>query len=168
MKDEAKDQLKKILGTYDERLAERERVEAAKRAAEAAFPARFVTLMTETIRPVIHEFVEVLNGRGHEATVREQEESSTGVSGVTSAAISLRVVPKPFAHKSKEANKVFIEITFSANRSERKIIVSSTNTLINSGGSLGKRGEYEIGALSADVVADHLLQALKEALAGIR
>jgi len=168
MKDEAKDQLKQILGTYDERLAEREQIDAAKRAAEAAFPGRFGTLVTDTIRPAVSEFVEVLNGRGHDATVREQEESSSGVSGVTSANIALRVVPKPFAHKSKETSKVFIEVTFSANRAERKVIVSSTNTLINSGGSLGKRGEYEIAALTSDLVADHLLQTLREALAGAR
>jgi hypothetical protein len=168
MKDEAKEQLKQILGAYDERLAERERIDSAKRAAEAAFPARFVALMTETIRPVIHEFVETLNERGHEATIREQEESSSGLSTVSSANIALRVVPKPFAHKSKEANKAFIEITFSANRSERKIVVSTANTLINSGGSLGKRGEYEIAALTAERVAEHLLETLKEALAGAR
>jgi hypothetical protein len=165
MKDDIKHQLDTILGAYDERLAETERRDAANRAAQAAFPGRFATLRTETIRPVIQEFADVLNARGHEVTVREQEESSSSVSGVALAAITLRIIPKAIAHKATtESNKSYVEITFSANRSERKITVSSTSTTIGAGGSLGKRGEYEIDALTADVVTRHVLQTLSEVL----
>ncbi|HEY8041950.1 MAG TPA: hypothetical protein VIF15_19240 [Polyangiaceae bacterium] len=168
MKDEAKNKLGQILGAYDEKLAEIDRREAASRAAQAAFPERFATLRTRTIRPVIEEFADVLNGRGHQATAREQEESSSTVGGVLSAAISLRIIPRPFVHKSTDTNKSFIEITFSANRNERKITVSSTNTMTASVGNLGKRGEYELDAVTADVVAEHVLQILQEALAPAR
>lgn len=165
MKDETKNQLNEILGVYDEKLAESERREAAIRAAQAAFPARFASLRADMIRPVLQEVADILNGRGHEATAREQEESSSTVSGVTSAAISLRIVPKPFVHASTEKNRSFIEITFSASRGERKVTVSSTNTMINAGGSQGKRGEYEVDAVTADVVADHVVRILREAFA---
>jgi len=142
-----------------------ERLDAANRAVHAAFPKRFATLKTETIRPALQEFADVLNGCGHEVTVREQEASSSSVGGVALATISLRITPKPFAHKSTaETNRNFIEITFSANRSERKITVSSTSTMISSGASLGKRGEYEMGAVTADIVVGHVLQTLREAL----
>jgi hypothetical protein len=164
MKSEAKNTLETILGTYDDKVAEDARKIAAKRAADLEFPARFATLRAETLRPAIHEFVEVLNGHGHEATSREQEESSTTTGGITLASISLRVNPKPFAHKSPDTNRSFIEVTFSANRAERKVTVSSTNTIVNSSGNLGKRGEYEIEALTADVVAEHVLRTLQEAL----
>jgi hypothetical protein len=164
MDSDAKNQLKSILGTYDAKLAEQERLEAVKRAADAAFPVRFATLKAETIRPAIQEFVDVLSAHGHEATAREQEESSSAAGGVSYAAISLRVIPKPFAHRSTDAPKTFIEITFSANRSGRKIIVSSTSTLMSAGGSVGKRGEYEIEAMTGKVIAEHVLQALQEAL----
>jgi hypothetical protein len=168
MKDEAKSQLKKIIGDYDQKLAEAERVEAENRAAHAAFPGRFVTLKIETIQPAIQEIADILNERGHNASVRAQEESSSAEGGVKSAAISLRIVPKPFAHKSAETNPIAIEITFSANRSERKVAVSSTNTMLNPGGTVGKRGEYEIDAVTADVVATHVIQALAEAFRGTR
>ena len=168
MKDEAKSQLKKIIGDYDEKLAEAERIDAANRAARAAFPGRFVTLKTETIQPAIQEIADILNERGHKASVREQEESSSAEGGVKSAAISLRIVPKPFAHKSAETNAIAIEIMISANRSERKVAVSSTNTMLNQGGSVGKRGEYEIEAVTADVVASHVIQTLNEAFRGTR
>jgi hypothetical protein len=164
MKSDAKVQLTKILGTYDHKLAEQERTEAAKRAADAAFPSQFASLKSETIRPAIQELVDVLSGHGHEATVREQEESSSTAGGVSYAAISLRVNPKPFAHRAAEMNKSFIEVTFSANRNERKITVSSANTMLTSNGSLGKRGEYDIDAVTAEIVTDHVLQTLKEAL----
>jgi len=163
MKDEAKSQLKQIIGDYDTKLAEVERADAAKRAADAAFPERFVTFKTKTIRPALEEIVEMLNERGHEASVREQEESSSAAGGVKSAAISLRIVPRPHAHKSTEPNSVNIEITFSANRSERKVSVSSINTITGHGGSVGKRGEYDLEAVTADVVANHVIQTLKEA-----
>jgi hypothetical protein len=164
MNSDTKNQLKRILGTYDAKLAEQERLEAAKREADAAFPVRFAALKAETIRMVIHEFVDILSAHGHEAAAREQEESSTTAGGVSYAAISLRVIPKPFAHKSTETPRTFIEITFSANRSERKITVSSTNTMMGSSGSVGKRGEYEIEAMTVEVIAEHVLRALQDAL----
>jgi hypothetical protein len=164
MKNDAKSQLTKILGTYDDRVAADERRIIAKRAADAAFPERFAVLREATLRPAIQEFVDVLTGHGHEATAREQEESSSSTGAVSFAAISLRLNPKPFAFKSAETNRSFIEVTFSANRNERKVTVSSTNTIVNSNGSLGKRGEYEIDAMTADVVAEHVLRSLQEAL----
>jgi hypothetical protein len=168
MKDESKSQLKKILGAYDEKLAEVARVDAANRAAHAAFPERFATLRTKTIRPAIQELADVLNGSGHEANVREQEESASTAGGVTFATISLHIVPKPFVQKAAETSKSFIEISFSAKRNERKIAVASTNTMSNSAGSLGKRGEYEVDAVTAEVVVGHVLQTLQEAFAGTR
>ena len=164
MKDEAKNQLNNILGNYDEKLAESERRAAEIRAAQESFPKRFSALRTETIRPALEEFAELLSARGHEAVAREQEESSSRAGGVSLAAIILRVVPKPFARKSGETSANFIEVTFSANRQERRITVASTNTIANSGGSRGKRGEYEIDAVTADVVVSHVLQALQEGL----
>lgn len=168
MKDEAKSLLKKIIGDYDEKLAEAERADTANRAANAAFPGRFVTLKTETIRPTIQEIADILNERGHKASVREQEESSTTEGGVKSAAISLHIVPKPFAHKSAETNPIAIEITFSANRSERKVAVSSTNSMLSQGGSVGKRGEYQIEAVTADLIANHVIQTLNAAFGATR
>ena len=163
MKDEQKSQLRKIISDYDAKLTEAERVDVAKRAADAAFPERFVTFKTKTIRPALQEIADMLNERGHEASVRDQEESSSAGGGVKSAAVSLRVVPKPFAHKSTETNPVTIEIMFSANRTERKITVSSTNTMPSHGGSVGKRGQYEIDGVTPDVVASHVIETLNDA-----
>ena len=168
MKDDAKTQLKKIISDYDAKLAENERFEKAKREAQAAFPARFVSLKTEIIHPAIKEVVDMLNEGGHVASVREQEDSSTAEGGVKSAAISLRVVPRPFTAKASEVNAISIEVTFSANRAARKVAVSSTNTMINHGGTVGKRGEYEIEDLTADIVTTHVLQTLAEAFGGPR
>lgn len=166
MKVEAKSELRKVISDYDDRLAEAERVAAAKRAEHAAFPARFVKLKTGIIQPTAQGIADMLNERGHNASVREQDESSTLEGSVKSAAVSLRVVPKPFAHKAAEANAVSIEVTFSANRSERKVAVSSTNTMINHGGTVGKLGEYEIDAVTPDVVAKHVIQTLSDAFRG--
>ncbi len=163
MKPEAKTHLKKIIGDYDEKLAEAERLDAERNAAHAAFPERFVTLRKDVVAPVLQEIADMLAERGHEAALREQEESSSTAGGVRSAAVSLRVVPKPFAKKSAETNPVTIEISFSANRSARKVTVSSTNTMIGHGGTVGKRGEYELDAVTADVVATHVIQTLGEA-----
>jgi hypothetical protein len=165
MKDDAKRQLERILGAYDERLVEADRLDAASRAAKAAFPERFARLRIETILPVLRELADVLNRSGHEATTYEQEESSSTSGGITSAAVSLRVIPKPFAQRPPETKRSFVDITLAANRRDRKIVVSSTNTIINSGGSVGKRGEYEIEMLTADIVVNHVLETLEEAFA---
>jgi len=166
MKIEAKSELQKIISDYDDKLAETERLAAARRAELAAFPARFVALKTGVIQPAAQEIADMLNERGHSASLREQEESATVEGNVKSAAVSLRIVPKPFAHKAAEANAVSIEVTFSANRAERKVAVSSTNTMINHGGTVGKLGEYEIDAVTADVVAKHVIQTLNDAFRG--
>jgi hypothetical protein len=165
MNDDAKNQLKTLLGAYDEKLAEAARVHAANSAADLAFPERYALLRSDTIRPAIQEFADVLNGRGHEVTVRELEESTSSDVGVTFATIALRIVPKAFAHKTA-APKSFIEISFSANRNERKIIVSSTNTMINSAGGVGKRGAYDIDALTTAVIEAHVIHLLREGLSG--
>ena len=167
MKDEAKSHLKKILVDYDDKLAEAERVEAAKRAADLASPGQFETLKTGTIRPAVQEIADLLNERGHKASVVEQGESS-GEAGVKSAAISLRVVPRPFVNKSTETNPITIEVTFSANRGARRVSVSSTNTMINHGGTVGKLGEHEIDAVTADIVASHVIQTLHESFTRTR
>jgi len=158
----------KIIGDYDEKLAEAERVNAAKRAAHAAFPGRFVTVRTEIIRPALEEIAAMLNERGHVSSVREWEDSSNAEGGIKSAAVSLRVVPRPFVPKAAETNPIAIEVTFSANRAERKVAVSSTNSMINQGGKVGKRGEYEIDAVTADAVTSHVIQTLQEAFGETR
>ncbi len=164
MKSEDKSQLEEILGAYDARHVEEERVIAARRAADEAFPARFAALRAATLRPAIQEFIDVLSLHGHSAAAIEQEEAATNTGGFSHAAISLRINPKPFAPKSLESNKTFIEITFSANRRERKVTVSCTDTTLNSHGNAGKRGEYEIEAMTADVVAEQVIRTLQEAL----
>jgi vancomycin resistance protein YoaR len=168
MKDEAKSQLTKIIGDYDAKLTETERVASANRAADASFPERFLAFRSETIRPALEEIASMLNAAGHDATVREQEESSSTVGGVKAAAVSLRLVPKPFAHKSTETGSVSIEVMFSANRAERKLIVSSTNTMVSHGGSVGKRGAYDLDAVTPEVVATHVIQTLGDAFIGPR
>jgi hypothetical protein len=166
MKDDVKNELTRILGVYDDRLAETERAEAAKRAAELAFPGRYAALRSDAIRPALQEFAEILNGRGHEVTVRELEESTSSEGGVTLASIALRIVPKAQAVGTTAIKKSFVEISFSANRNERRITVSSTNTMINSAGSVGKRGDYDIVELTPDVIQGHVLQTLRDVLLG--
>ena len=166
MNDDAKNQLQKILGAYDERLAEIARVDAANSAAQMAFPERYAALRSNTIRPVMQEFANVLNSRGHEVTVRELEESTSSDVGVTLATIALHIIPKAFVDKGATTKRSYIEISFSANRNERKIVVSSTNTIINSSGSVGKRGSYDVDALTTDVIEAHVIHTLREGLAG--
>ena len=168
MKADAKTELEKILAAYDQKLADTARAEAEAKAAHAAFPAKFETAKAEVIRPALQEFAETLNKSGHEASIREQEESSTSAGGITSAAIALRVLPKPFAQKGPEGNRSFLEIAFSANRSERKIVVAQTSAVVGSAGSIGKRGEYDVAALTPDVIGEHVLKALREAFATSR
>jgi len=163
MKDEARSHLMDILRSYDAKLVEAERREEAIRAAQKAFPERFVTLKAKTILPALQELNELLSGCGHEVAVVEQSESSSSAGGVAYAAVSLRIVPKPFAHKSTARNGSAIEVAFSANRTERKVAVSSTNTILNSSGSHGKRASYDIDDVTADIVTNHVLQTLEEA-----
>jgi hypothetical protein len=167
MNEDARAKLNKLLAAYDEKLVLAARIEAAKRAAAVAFPERFATLRSDTIRPTIQEFATVLNDCGHEVTVREFEESTSSEAGVTSATIAVRIVPKALVERIDIAKRSFVELSFSANRNERKILVSSNNTIINSSGSVGKRAEYEIDAVTAGVVEGHVLDALGEALTSV-
>jgi hypothetical protein len=168
MKSEAKAELERILGAYDDKLTEVERLGAAERTAQAEFPVRFATLRAEIIRPALHELVQVLSAHGHEVTVSEKEGSSSNAGGVTLAATSLRIVPKPFARKVPAKSENFIEVTFAANPAERKVIVSSTNTTVTFDRSVGDHGEYAIDALTADVVVSAVLQTLKDAFTGTK
>ena len=59
MNEDAKNQLNAILGSYDDKLAETERRDAAIRAAQESFPDRFATLKAKTLRPALasHKFI---------------------------------------------------------------------------------------------------------------
>jgi hypothetical protein len=166
MKPDAKSQLTKILGEYEEKLAAAERIDSANRAAHAAFPEQFVGLRTSVIAPTLQEISAMLTERGHQVEVREQEESSSAAGGVKSASVTLRLVPKPFTAKSTDSSPVTVEVSFSANRAARKVTVSSTNTMIGHGGRVGKRGEYDVDEVDSDVVATHVIQTLDEAFGG--
>lgn len=168
MKGEAKIELERMLAEYDDKLTEVARLGAAERAAQTEFPVRFATLRAEVIRPALQELAQMLNSHGHEVTVSETEGSSSKAGGVTLAATSLRVVPKPFAHKTPAKNENFIEVTFVANPAERKITISSTNTMTTFGGSVENRGEFAIEALTSDVVAAVVLQTLRDAFVGTK
>ena len=168
MKDEDKARLQKILGDYEAKLAEAARIDAVNRAAQAAFPGRFVALAAEVLRPAMQEIADLLRARGHEATVHEQEESSSTAGGVKAAAVSMRVVPKSVTPGAASSSPVAFEISFSANRAERKVVVSSSSTMMNHGARMGKRGEFEVDAVTADVVATHAIKALEEAIGSTR
>lgn len=166
MKDDVKQKLQGLLTAYGDRLAQAERRAAAIKEAQAAFPERFAAAKEKIIRPALTEFVEELNREGHDATIRELDEGHRD-GAFASASIALRVVPKPFAKKatSAEASSSCIEIIFSANRSERKVVVSSNNTVLNSGGSRGKRGDYDVDAVTEEVVVEQVFNSLQEAFA---
>ena len=170
MKDEAKKQLKRILAVYDERLAETERVEAERRAAKEAFPVRFAALKKDTILPILEEFAEAYSPDKYwltTAKATEQDESSS-TAGVTSDRRSgCASFPSCSGRRRRIRRRASSRFRSRPNfLSERKVVVSSTNTLINSGGGVGKRGEYELETLTGDVVVGHVMQTLEEALVG--
>jgi hypothetical protein len=162
MKKDALDELRQLLNSYGDRLSESERRAAAHKEAHEMFPARFLELKAKTIQPVLTEFVDELQKEGHYASVRDLEEGHRD-GAFASASITLRIVPKPYASKASEAGGSSIETVFSANRAEQKVVVSCNNTVFATGGSRGKRCEYDLATVTADVVAEQVLLTLKEA-----
>jgi hypothetical protein len=163
MDQEAKDELKSILATYQERLSDGRAREAKVKAARIAFVEAFQKVKTETIGPVLEEFAVQLNEAGHSASVVDQREASDRNGQFTPASVALRIAPARMGDMALvPSGGARIEVTFSAHDQTMKVVVSSSN---NSNGSMGKRGEYELSELTSGFVEGHVLKTIREAFA---
>lgn len=163
MDEKAKNELSGILGAYRARLLDIQEREAQIKVARGAFVESFRTLKGERIGPVLEEFAAQLNDAGHKASVLDQEEASDRNGQFTPASIALRVVPERSADTaSRGSASARIEITFSANQHTMKVLVSSSN---NANGTMGKRGDHDLGEFTKEFVESHVLKTIREGFA---
>lgn len=163
MKDDAKSELAGILSAYRARLSDSLDRQAKMKADRASFIELFRSLTTETIRPVLDDFVALLTKDGHEATILDQQEASVRDGSFAPASIALKIVPTPIGGEpGKQSSNAPVEVKFSANQHSMKVLVSSSN---NAHGSSGKRGEYEVSELTEDFVVSNVLKTIQDAFA---
>lgn len=158
----AKDDLQEILGAYDARVVDGQKREAKLKADRASFAELFRSVKTERISPLLKDFATELNEHGHMANVLDQDEPSHQNGSFLPASIALRITPRPMV-KGEAAAPVAhgpIEVKFSANQNEMKVLVSSSH---NPQGGSGKRGEHELAELTDEFVVSSVLRTIREA-----
>jgi hypothetical protein len=163
MKEDQKRDLAKILDVYDGRVEAARKREAAQQAQRESFLDSFRALRQQVIRPIMEEFVGVLEAKGHVVRISETEDS--GMNDATVAGIALLVAPKSLTGKPDPPRLVdsptgHVGTRFLCDKPRRKIrVYASTLSMA------GDRGAYDIEQFDADFVANHILQTLSEGLA---
>jgi hypothetical protein len=162
MNTQAKDELKGILAAYGARIVGSQQREAKLKADRASFVELFRGLKTDMIAPILNDFAVQLNEHGHLATVLDQEEPSHRNGSFVPASIALRIVPLAMSRPDSisQASNGPVEVKFSANQNEMKVLVSSSH---NAQGGSGKRGEYPLADLTEEFVVRSVLRTIHEA-----
>jgi hypothetical protein len=145
------------------------RVEAARREAERRmierriFLAEFSERMRTVIRPTMEQVGDLLTSRGHEFEITEEEESVEANGKTANAAITLRIYP--YAERPAHTQLGGCpHLAIRANSPRNTIYVHESIMMPGSGGHAGTAGEYELDAVTADMVEQHILSVLVRTL----
>jgi len=119
--------------------------------------------MTIVIEPVMREMSKRLRSHGHESVVVRESQSISNTGNLQHRHISLIV----FARNGKPTNLTKCPaIAFVAN-SDKKTVWVREKTMVSNGSRERNAGEYQVGAITRQLVEKHIRSFLPEALARI-
>ena len=156
-------QLTDILDSYEaKRVAAQQKLEQEKTEHEL-FLEDFTRLATSTIRPAMEEISEQLKKRGHEFEITEQQESIGSEGRTHNAGITLMIYPN--GQRSRYPNERNTpHIGFMTHSYKRNVYVYECTMMPGRGGRAGSAREYELNQITTQVIHDHILKVLAEAM----
>jgi len=111
----------------------------------------------------MEELAVALRERGHDAEVTEQPETRDGQGRVETARVTFSIYPlgnKPGYSKQFDVPHVAII----ANSDSNDVFVHESTLMPGRGGHAGGAGKYTLDSITADLVAQHVLKVLAEAM----
>ena len=161
MKEETKNRLANVLNRYDEEQSGAKKQAQETQTAQEELLQAFGHLRTEVIRPSMEAIGTVLQTRGHEYKIVE-EDVSTDAPGKQDVMISMYIFPSRAGAPSTTRELLhFPRISFRSDPYWRRIIVQTSNVTLTYGGLSGGRGEYSISQVTSEFVEKELVQIVE-------
>ena len=160
--------LDSLLNQYDEQLNRVEKEEKKEKSDRETFTEQFLTLCDQTIKPVFERLKSKVEKRGHKVQIETREPSWDSRKKVPiEPSISFDVELKRKSDNDRYyGTRDKPHISFICNASKR--IVSSYESTIGlgHGGHGGGRGEFNIEAVTADLVEKNFMDWFDSLISG--
>jgi hypothetical protein len=160
MRKEIKSQLDSLMDSYDKKVSDKKTRQEKIQSAEEEFAAEFVSLRAQIILPVMEEIRAHLQSRGHKVRIAEQDASVDHDGKTSPARITMEFLP--VGVERRLSTDSVPAVSFMASKSKKQILVHECTMLPGRGGQAGKRGEYEIKDIDAEIVEREIIGVLKE------
>lgn len=162
MRDETKENLDKLMDTYEQKRESAEERAKRKIAEEAKFLASFRQCCDQTILPVMREIGEQLRSRGHAYNISSTDEVTPPGGRTMPAQAAMEFYPAGIDRSrftSRTENTPYV--AFIGNRDIRKVSVSSGDMIPDAGGRQGPVREVSLDEIDEDFVEEHILIMLR-------
>ncbi len=162
MKEETKKRLAHLLDRYDEEQSGANKQAQETKTEQEELLKAFGQVRTKVIRPIMEAIGTVLQTRGHDYTIVEEDASTDEQGTHQDGRISMYIFPLRAGAKSTTSELVhFPHISFRPDPYWRRIIVHTSNTAPTDGESSGGRGEYAISQVTSDLVEKELVKVVE-------
>ncbi len=156
MKEETKSKLNALMDEYDEKLKKKKKTQEEIELEENAFIDEFYRLRRKVMRPIIDEIGDYIKEHGHDYKVKE-EKLIDDYSTKKDAKITMMVFPSGIDRSAYTVSN----ISFTANKKEKDIYVSSKVIERNKSGTAEDRGVYNTNQINGDLVEKEIFNFLK-------
>jgi hypothetical protein len=162
VKEETKNRLAHVLNRYDEEQSGAKKQARETQTAQEELLQAFGHLRTEVIRPSMEAIGTVLQTRGHEYKIVEEDVSTDAPGTQQDLMISMYIFPSRAGAPSTMRELLhFPRISFRADPYWRRIIVQTSNVTLTYGELSGGRGEYSISQVTAEFIEKELVQIVE-------
>jgi hypothetical protein len=165
VKEETKNRLANVLNRYDEEQSGAKKQAQETQTAQEELLQAFGHLRTEVIRPSMEAIGTVLQTRGHEYKIVEEDVSTDAPGTQQDLMISMYIFPSRAGAQATTRELLhFPHISFRPDPYWRRIIIHTSNVTLTYGGLSGGRGEYSISQITSEFVEKELVQIVEEIL----
>jgi hypothetical protein len=162
VKEETKNRLANVLNRYDEEQSGAKKQAQETQTAQEELLQSFGQLRTEVIRPIMEDIGTVLQTRGHDYKIVEEDVSTDAPGTQQDVMISMYIFPSHAGAPSTTRELLhFPRISFRSDPYWRRIIVQTSNVTLTYGGLSGGRGEYSISQVTSEFVEKELVQIVE-------
>ena len=163
MDDSTKKRLTSILDSFDAKRDAAKKDTERKRTEREIFLDKFAEKVKAVIRPAMEQVAELLKARGHNSEITEQMEAIDSDGRARNAGITLTIFPlgvrPPYPNEHACPH-----IAFMVNSYESKIYVHESTMMLTRGGQSGSAGEYDIDKVTPELVEQHIVSVLQQAM----
>lgn len=153
--------LGKILDAFDDNQKKSQEVAARIKSEHETFLEGFTKIAKTIIRPAMEALLAELKERGHDGRIEEEAENRERDGKTRNAYIALNIYPK--GKRSSQPHDT-PRISFWADSHKPEISVHECTMMPGRGGSSGSYGKYTLDQITAEIVEQHVVKVLAQAM----